>query len=466
MTTSNQNIPKIKIAVFLVNRQFIRSWIDSGLIKYLEANGQFEIHLFSDSEIYKRLPVDSTYRTVDLGDIQISKKSKHKVAMGHVQMSSRSLTFRFKLLRQFVPETLMIAKHGNLRFKTVWFLKSLSRVIKNSFHNRMTIYYFFPPIRAFINLYLKFINERPKLPNDIADGNFEWLIIPSASAIGYTTDFLEAANSIGLKTLIAIDNWDHLTGKSIYPIKPDYFTVMGKRCVDHAVQIHECDPARVLPFGLPRFDVYRELEHNCAESFRVDKPRVLYCGFSLAHAERQVVSSLANYFDSKYGVGSIEVHYRPHPGPLPRYDGSIITNSNIEITSYKDLKRTAMPDMDEEFLNAILQADVVVGAPTTLILEALAIHKKCVLDLTNDGFHRTSAGNSASWHTHMLDLTQIEELPQGKNTDELHYQVDRMLQQSDNCFHLNVENLYNTREKPYRDQLLHFLQSSQHSKID
>ena len=125
-----------------------------------------------------------------------------------------------------------------------------------------------------------------------------------------------------------------------------------------------------------------------------------------------------------------------------------------------------MPDMDEEFLNAILQADVVVGAPTTLILEALAIHKKCVLDLTNDGFHRTSAGNSASWHTHMLDLTQIEELPQGKNTDELHYQVDRMLQQSDNCFHLNVENLYNTREKPYRDQLLHFLQSSQHSKID
>jgi len=84
MTTSNQNIPKIKIAVFLVNRQFIRSWIDSGLIKYLEANGQFEIHLFSDSEIYKRLPVDSTYRTVDLGEIQISKKSKHKVAMGHV----------------------------------------------------------------------------------------------------------------------------------------------------------------------------------------------------------------------------------------------------------------------------------------------------------------------------------------------------------------------------------------------
>jgi hypothetical protein len=321
-------------------------------------------------------------------------------------------------------------------------------------------------LRAFINLYLKVLNEKPTLPKEISDGDFEWLIIPSASAIGYTTDFLEGANSIGLKTLIAIDNWDHLTGKSIYPIKPDYFTVMGKRCVEHAARIHDCDVARVLPIGLPRFDVYREIKHDCNKSFRVNKPRVLYCGFSLAHAEKQVVSSLAYYFESKYGVGSIEVHYRPHPGPLPRYDGSAITNSNIEITSYRDLKRTAMPDMDEEFLNAILQADVIVGAPTTLILESMAIHKKCVLDLTNDGFHRTSAGNSALWHTHMLDLTVINDLPRGNTIDELCHQVDQLLQQPANCLHFDIAHLYNTSEKPYRDQLLQFLVSEQHSKVD
>ena len=408
MTPSSPNATKVKIAILLVNRQFIRSWIDSGLIKYLEANSNFEIHLFSDAEIHKRLPTSNDYKTVDLGEIQISKRTKHTVAMGLTQMSSRSRTFQFKLIRQFLPETLLFARHGNYRFKTVWFYESFRRVIGNSLHNRMTLCYFLPPLRALINLYLKVLNEKPTLPKEISDGDFEWLIIPSASAIGYTTDFLEGANSIGLKTMIAIDNWDHLTGKSIYPIKPDYFTVMGKRCV----------------------------------------------------------SSLANYFESKYGVGSIEVHYRPHPGPLPRYDGSTITNSNIEITSYKDLKRTAMPDMDEEFLNAILQADVVVGAPTTLILESLAIRKKCVLDLTNDGYHRTSAGNSALWHTHMIDLTDIKELPRGNTIDELQYQVDQMLQQQANCLHLDIENLYNTSEKLYRDQLLQFLLTAQHSKID
>ena len=292
MTPSSPNAAKVKVAILLVNRQFIRSWIDSGLIKHLEANSNFEIHLFSDAEIHKRLPTSNDYKTVDLGEIQISKRTKHTVAMGLAQMSSRSRTFRFKLIRQFLPETLLFARHGNYRFKTVWFSKSFRRIIGNSLHNRMTLCYFFPPLRVLIKLYLKVLNEKPTLPKELTDGDFEWLIIPSASAIGYTTDFLEGANAIGLKTLIAIDNWDHLTGKSIYPIKPDYFTVMGKRCVEHAVQIHECDATRVLPFGLPRFDIYREIEHNCNESFRVNKPRVLYCGFSLAHAEKQVVSSL------------------------------------------------------------------------------------------------------------------------------------------------------------------------------
>ena len=188
MTPSITKSPKVKIAILLVNRQFIRSWIDSGLIKHLEANSDFEIHLFSDSEIYKRLPTSSDYKTFDLGEIQISKRTKHTVAMGLAQMSSRSRTFRFKLIRQFLPETLLLVRHGNYRFKSAWFSKSFRRAIGNTIHHRMTVCYFFPPLRAVINLYLKVLNEKPTLPEEISTGEFEWLIIPSASAIGYTTD--------------------------------------------------------------------------------------------------------------------------------------------------------------------------------------------------------------------------------------------------------------------------------------
>jgi hypothetical protein len=66
----------------------------------------------------------------------------------------------------------------------------------------------------------------------------------------------------------------------------------------------------------------------------------------------------------------------------------------------------------------------------------------------------------------MLDLTDIKDLPRGNTIDELHHQVHQLLQQPANCLHLDIEHLYNTSEKLYRDQLLHFLLSAQHSKID
>lgn len=459
-------MPKKKLAILLRNRQFIRSWIDSGLADYLIQHGNFDITFFADSEIHSRLPQSETFKTFDLGIIPITKKSKHLVAMGLVQMSSRSRTFRFKLMRQFLPETLLIAKHGTLKFKALWLFKSFGRTLKNTTHNRFTILYFFGPIRALIRWGLRILDEQPSLPSEIANGNFEWLIIPSASAIGYTTDYLEAANKIGLKTMIAIDNWDHLTGKSIYPIKPDYFTVMGARCVEHAINIHNCEPSRVLPLGLPRFDVYRQLKSEVHRAIKSESKRVLYCGFSLAHAEKRVVSQLADYFDHKYGVGSVQVHYRPHPGPLPRYDNSTITNKNVTVTAYGDLKRTAMPDMDEDFINALRDSDVVVGAPTTLILEALLINKKCVLDLTHDGFHRTTAAIAAVWHTHMIDLLKINDLHRGNTIAELQQIVDHELHNLSSSSQLQIDHLYNSNDLPYRDQLLHFLLTAEHSKID
>ena len=454
-----------KLALLLVNRQFIRSWLDSGLVHFLENVGEYEVTIFANSEIHARLPVSAEYRTCDLGVLPISKKTKHLVAMGFVQMSSMSPTFRFKLIRQFLPETLLITKFGNLKSRIIWLVFSLRRAIGNTLNNWITICYFLPPFRAIVRVYLKLLNERPRLPVEIASNNFDWLLIPSASAIGYTTDFLEGANAVGLKTLIAIDNWDHLTGKSIYPIKPDYFTVMGKRCVEHAVEIHNCDASRVLPIGLPRFDLYREIQHECTPRPSLKKKRVLYCGFSLAHAENRIVSSLADYLDSKYGVGVIEVHYRPHPGPMPRYDGSTISNSGIQTTSYGDLQRTAMPEMDAEFIQVLQEADVVIGAPTTLMLEALALKKKSVLDLTHDGFHRTTSAISSFRHTHMRDLLSIEGLPHANSIIELNQIVDLLLLQPDPCMHLDISSLYDASDSPYRNQLLSFLKRSDHSKI-
>jgi hypothetical protein len=161
--------------------------------------------------------------------------------------------------------------------------------------------------------------------------------------------------------------------------------------------------------------------------------------------------------DDKYGEGAVEVCYRPHPGPLARYDNYEIRNERVDITKHGNLDRTAMPDMDQKFIDVLMSSDVVVGAPTTLLLEAMLLGKTCVLDVTLDGFHRTTAGNSARRHTHMLDLLAVTSLPRGKSVTELISTIDSSLQNSMNYKNYEISHLYNVSDKPFDIQLLGFL---------
>ena len=448
---------KIKVAVFLINRQFIRSWIDSGLLKRMADSGHFEIAVFAQDDIFGKLPQSPDFQTCNLGTIQVSKYSRHTVAMGLVTMSSRSETFRYKLERQFLPDTRFFpAKMGFVAAYKL-FVHNAKQLVGNTFHNRMTALYFMKPFRFLLRRYLKRLNEIPTLPPEIRNGNFDWLIIPAASGIGVTTDFLVGARALGIHSLIAIDNWDHLTGKSIYPTKPNFFTVMGTRDIEHAVTIHGFDPKTILPFGLPRFDIYRTMKRPFSNNRTSTKKRILYCGFSLPHSEKRVVDQMASYFEGKFGIGAVEICYRPHPGPLPRYDTYELANPRVIVTDHGNIGRTAMPAMDDEFIDALMSADVVVGAPTTLLLEAMLVGKPCVLDLTIDDYHRTTAGISARRHTHILDMTAVSGIPRGETIPELIKTVDLMLESNLETMDYDISHLYNVNDPPYEEQLESFL---------
>jgi hypothetical protein len=455
--TKSSSDTKIKVALVISNRQYIRSWIDSGLIDKLLSSGLFEITLFAPNEIFKNLPPSIPIESKNLGQFEISKYSKHVVAMSYVAMRSKSSTFRFKLARQFLPETKFFASNIGLPAAIKLFFHSTKRLLGNTRDNWVTLLYFIKPLRSFLYFYFNRMQSDCRLPIEIQDGKFDWLIMPASSAVGISTDFLAGAKNIGLKTLMAIDNWDHLTGKSVYPIKPDFFTVMGTNDVKHAVAIHDCDPKSILPFGLPRFDVYRRPINSPVNLNIATKKKILYCGFSLAHSEKRIVDQIANFMDDKYGEGAVEVCYRPHPGPLARYDNYEIRNERVDITKHGNLDRTAMPDMDQKFIDVLMSSDVVVGAPTTLLLEAMLLGKTCVLDVTLDGFHRTTAGNSARRHTHMLDLLAVTSLPRGKSVTELISTIDSSLQNSMNYKNYEISHLYNVSDKPFDIQLLGFL---------
>ena len=99
-----------------------------------------------------------------------------------------------------------------------------------------------------------------------------------------------------------------------------------------------------------------------------------------------------------------------------------------------------------------------------LVLEALILGKDCVLDLTTDDFHRTTAGNSALNHTHMIDLTEISEVRRGNSISEVIETVDELLSRVGESVNPEISELYDVTAATYELQLSEFLLShSQHS---
>jgi len=448
---------KKRIAIVLFNRQYIRSWIDTGLLRGLIDTGEFDVTVFIPNHVLIQWADADQYKTSVIESIEPTKAATNLVALSWVALRSRSSTFRFSLERNFLSDYRLFPFRIGIKEGFFQFLRNLRTIGVNTRAKRKSVLYFFPLFR------LKSRKNRQKLengyamPSKIADGNFDWLVMPCNALDELMTDYLAHARRIKLRSILAIDNWDNLTSKSAFVVHPNLMTVMGAKCVEYAVEIHNSNPKTVLPIGLPRFDTYRTLWKNGGTTKRSSQKRVLYAGFSLAHSERRIVDALANFLDNQYGSGVIEVHYRPHPLAVPRIDNYEIKNPHVVVTEHGNLSRTGMPHMNEEFINALAEANVVVGAPTTLMLEAMLVGRPCVLDITSDKFHRTTAGNAAQRYTHMRDLLAVRDLARGETIDQLISAVNKILDAGTTSVSYEIEHLYDTGGPSYAEQLTSIL---------
>ncbi len=457
--TIQQEFEKQTIALVLLNRQYLISWIDSGNVDVLVNSGMFEVSVFAPHHVYELLPENSNYKKFKIDSIEASSAATHLVAMNWVALRFKSTTFRFSLQRTFRSDYWFFPSALGLTLGAKQAFRNAKTVLWNLRKKRLTVLYFFRPFRVLAKHHRKRLGKNGVLPPQIQKGRYDWIFIPCHAIDELMTDYIAESRELGIKSLVAIDNWDNLTSKSVYVVKPDYLTVMGKKCIEHAQYIHNLSDGSLLPFGLPRFDAYRK--HSLRDKTRNPKARkrVLYAGFSMAHSEKRVVNAIANFFDKQYGEGNIEIFYRPHPSPIPRIDPFEITNPNVVFNSHGNLPRTGMPSMDNDYLGAMLEADVVVGAPTTLMLESMLLGRPSVIDLTTDPYHRTTASNAAKHFVHMHDLLEVPKLQVGRSIEELLTAIDDLLQKDIDSVDYEIDYLYNTKDTPYGEQLLAFLSS-------
>ena len=145
--------------------------------------------------------------------------------------------------------------------------------------------------------------------------------------------------------------------------------------------------------------------------------------------------------------------------PLSDYgiDDYEIKNPHVVTTDHGLLSRTGLPRMDDEFINTLTEANVVVGAPTTLMLEAMLVGRPCVLDITCDKYHRTTAGKAAQRYTHMRDLLEVRDLARGESIEQIISAVNTILEANISKVSYEIEHLYDTHGSSYAERLTSIL---------
>jgi hypothetical protein len=448
-----------KIALVLLNPQYIRSWIDNGLVDELIKDDEIEVTIFAPQHVIERISEYKNVEKVLIDSIEPSFASTHLVAMNWIEKRKLSTTFQFALKRTFCTDYKFIVfkrgisdwlKQANKNFKTILF---------NVSKKRLVIIYLFKPLRLIRVLLSRQLSAQQCLPEAIVSERFDWLFIPCNAIDEIITDYLSSAKKLSLKTLIAIDNWDNLTSKSVFVEKPEYLTVMGERCIEHAVDIHSIERSQVLPFGLPRFDTYRNGGLGSQKSNLNSTIEILYAGFSLPHAEIAVVNYLWQGLKNHFPTHEIRFVYRPHPIPIPRIDDVKEVVPGVVTTQHGKLERTNMPKMDEDYLLSMLNADVVIGAPTTMVFEAMLLDRPCIIDGTSDRFHRTNAASSIRNFTHMRDLLTVTNLPIANDVEEMLKLLVAMIEQKVRFVNYEMSHLYDKKQPSYSTQLKLFLMS-------
>jgi hypothetical protein len=258
----------------------------------------------------------------------------------------------------------------------------------------------------------------------------ELIVAPSGGTDALVIDAVRVGRELGVPTLVVIYNWDNLSSKSAFPVKPDYLGVVGRQSVDHAWRIHRIRPERVGLLGGPYIDHYFRHEAGSTESpfpFRY----VLFAGCYLPFDELSALERLEAEIEQR-GL-DLKVVYRPHPNRRDRRTPDFVDESRFKHVVIDPQVRDAylarfseregkggvgrLPPLD--YYPALLEnAEFVVCPLSTMIIESAIFERRVLVIAYHDGQHRSSPGVAVDY-LHFEGVDEIDGFEVVRDIDEL-----------------------------------------------
>jgi hypothetical protein len=261
-----------------------------------------------------------------------------------------------------------------------------------------------PGLRALLRrLYVARAGRHRELDAVVARERPDLLIAPSGGIDGFVTDALRAARRHGVASLVIVHNWDNLSSKGAFGVRPDHVAVWGPQSVEQAQRIHGLPAEDVHVVGAPSLDHY--FFHPPGSS----RPRfpfryALFAGCYSPFDELTPLRMLEEVIERE-GL-DLKVVYRPHPHRRARripdrfvegefrhvvLDPEVAGLYERSFDSFRGDPdgKPILPGL-ESYPSTFEHCEFVVCPLSTMIVEAAIFERRVIVVAYDDGIHPNS----------------------------------------------------------------------------
>ncbi len=210
------------------------------------------------------------------------------------------------------------------------------------------------------------------------------LITPLVDIGSPQLDHFAAARALGLRTVLPVGSWDHLSSKSLLRAVPDGVVVWNDIQKQEAVEMHGVPADRVIVTGAQCYDQWwgrtpsRPRRDFCSRvGLRSDRPFLLYVCSSLFRGTASEPAFVQDWVQAVRSsrdprLKDIGILIRPHPARLDEWQ-------TVDLSGYRDVAFWGAHPVDAEakddYFDSMYYSAAVVGLNTSAFVEAACVGK-------------------------------------------------------------------------------------------
>ena len=415
----------MKILVAIPSDGYIRNYLTSSALSLLEK--KHNLHFLVSDSVKNLQPLNG--KAFDLYEHDKNNHKKHMYIFDLLmwRYQKKSSTFKFRLTRtqglnfRFPDEIPFFVKVSKIfwRILRYVYLKSRNYLLGSSI--------LFHPYFAILKSNLK---ENFKIKEAIKKIQPDLIIFPCSAYDPDGNDIISISKDLKIKTFFLVDNWDNLSSKSIFWIKPDYIGVWGQQSLEHAVNIQGFSNNQIFMLGTPRFNDYFKYRDQPLKS-PYDFKYVLFVGTALAFDEPEALKFYEAILEKNKNIfPGLKLIYRPHPWRHesmfssarkiePNKFQHIILDKQIE-GAYKSNNNDESFQPSLDYYPALIgNAEFVTGGLTSMLIEALIFRKLFLGLIHDDQKHFTSMHRVYTSYTHFQGIESMDAVSLCNNLHEL-----------------------------------------------